>query len=121
VPPLLFTAIARRDWKLVALTLDLLVPPLSLLAILGFVVFALSALAALVGLSHAALVISSASLLAFIAAAIFAWINYGRDVVPFGAIFLIAPYILGKLGIYRQIVSGKSDARWIRTDRTKSE
>jgi hypothetical protein len=61
------------------------------------------------------------SLLAFIAAAALAWIKYGRDVLPLEAIFSIAPYIVGKLGLYRQIASGKTDARWIRTDRTKPE
>jgi cellulose synthase/poly-beta-1,6-N-acetylglucosamine synthase-like glycosyltransferase len=119
--PLLLTAIARRHWKLVALTLDLLVPPLSLLAILSFGVLALSAAVAFASLSCAPLAVSTASFLAFITAGILAWTNYGRDVVPFGAFFLIAPYILGKLGIYHQIASRKTDARWIRTDRTKSE
>jgi hypothetical protein len=114
-------AVARRRWELLALTLDLLVPPLSLLAVLGVGILAVSASAALIGSSFAALAMSAASLLAFIAAAVLAWINYGRDVVPLGAIFSIAPYILGKLGLYRQIASGKTDAQWIRTDRTKSE
>jgi cellulose synthase/poly-beta-1,6-N-acetylglucosamine synthase-like glycosyltransferase len=120
-PRLLIMAVARRRWELLALTLDLLVPPLSLLAVLGVGILAVSASAALIGSSFAALAMSAASLLAFIAAAVLAWINYGRDVVPLRAIFSIAPYILGKLGLYRQIASGKTDAQWIRTDRTKSE
>jgi hypothetical protein len=77
--------------------------------------------AALFGLSSLALTISTASLLLFIAAAGLVWINYGRDVLPPGAVLLIAPYVLRKLGLYRQIASGKTDVRWIRTDRAKSE
>jgi cellulose synthase/poly-beta-1,6-N-acetylglucosamine synthase-like glycosyltransferase len=121
LPRLFVVAVARRRWGLLALTLDLVVPPLSLLAILGVGILAVSASAALVGLSTAALAISVTSLLAFTAAAALAWIKYGRDVLPLEAIFSIAPYIVGKLGLYRQIASGKTDVRWIRTDRTKPE
>ena len=121
LPRLFIAAIARRRWGLLALIFDLAVPPLSLLAILGVGILAVSASAALVGLSAAALAISMTSLLALIAAAALAWIKYGRDVLPLEAIFSIAPYIGGKLGLYRQIASGKTDARWIRTDRTKPE
>jgi cellulose synthase/poly-beta-1,6-N-acetylglucosamine synthase-like glycosyltransferase len=117
-PRLLLMAIARRRWGLVALTLDLVVPPLSLL---GMLVGGMLAVTALFGFPSAALAVSTASFLAFIAAAFLAWMKCGRDVLPPGAIFLIAPYILGKLGLYRQIASGKTDAQWIRTDRTKSE
>jgi hypothetical protein len=120
-PRLLITAIAGRRWGLLALTLDLLVPPLSLLAILAVGILAVASSAALIGVSPAASAISATSLLAFTAAAVLAWINYGRDVVPLEAIFSIAPYILGKLSLYREVASGKTDTRWIRTDRTKSE
>jgi cellulose synthase/poly-beta-1,6-N-acetylglucosamine synthase-like glycosyltransferase len=120
-PPLLLRAVANRRWGLLALTCDLAVPPLSLLAILAVGTWTASLTAALFGLSSLALTISTASLLLYIAAAGLAWINYGRDVLPPGAFLLIAPYVLRKLGLYRQIASGKTDARWIRTDRAKSE
>jgi hypothetical protein len=94
---------------------------LTLLAILSAGILAVSASAALFGLSSAALAISTINLLAFTTAAIVAWLNYGREVVPLGALFLVIPYIFNKLGLYRQIASGKAEARWIRTDRTKSE
>jgi cellulose synthase/poly-beta-1,6-N-acetylglucosamine synthase-like glycosyltransferase len=120
-PRLLLNAIVTRRWDAVALTLDLVVPPLSLLAILSTGIWAVSASTALVGLSSAALTISTVNLLAFTTAAILAWIKYGRDVVPLGAVFSVAPYIFRKLRLYRQIASGKSEGGWIRTDRTKSD
>jgi cellulose synthase/poly-beta-1,6-N-acetylglucosamine synthase-like glycosyltransferase len=120
-PRLLLKGIAGSRWGLVALTFDLIVPPLSLLAMLVSGTLALSGLAAFIGVSSAALVVSTASLMAFTALIALAWINYGRDVLPVGAIILIIPYVLGKLGLYREIVSRKADARWVRTDRTKSE
>jgi cellulose synthase/poly-beta-1,6-N-acetylglucosamine synthase-like glycosyltransferase len=120
-PRLLCLGVARRRWGLLALTLDLMVPPLSLLAMLACGMLAVAASAALIGLSSAALAVSAVSFLAFIGAAILAWITYGRDVVPLGAIFLIPLYVLGKIGLYRQIASGQKEAQWIRTDRAKSE
>jgi cellulose synthase/poly-beta-1,6-N-acetylglucosamine synthase-like glycosyltransferase len=120
-PRLLLRGIAGRRWGLVALTLDLVVPPLSLLAILVGGTLALSGLVGFIGVSSAALVVSAASLMAFTAVLVLAWFKYGRDVLPPGEIFLIIPYVLGKFGLYRKIVSGKTEARWIRTDRTKSD
>jgi cellulose synthase/poly-beta-1,6-N-acetylglucosamine synthase-like glycosyltransferase len=120
-PRLLLNGIAGCRWDLVALTFDLVVPPLSLLAMLVGGTLALSGLAAFIGVSSAALAVSTASLMAFAAVIALAWINYGRDVLPVGAIILIIPYVLGKLGLYREIVSGKADARWVRTDRTNAE
>jgi cellulose synthase/poly-beta-1,6-N-acetylglucosamine synthase-like glycosyltransferase len=114
-------AIARRNWRLLALTLDLTVPPLSLLVMLVAGVFSVTLMAALFGVSSVALVISTATLLLFLVAIFLAWLKCGRDVLPVSAIFLIAPYVVGKLGLYRQALAGKADAQWNRTDRTKSE
>jgi cellulose synthase/poly-beta-1,6-N-acetylglucosamine synthase-like glycosyltransferase len=118
--PLFWTAIARRNWGLLALTLDLAVPPLSLLGILAVGMFVVTGLAALFGISPAALVISAVGVVAFFLAAFLAWLKCGRNVLPPGALLLIAPYALGKLGLYLCILSNKMDARWIRTDRSKS-
>jgi cellulose synthase/poly-beta-1,6-N-acetylglucosamine synthase-like glycosyltransferase len=118
--PLFWTAIARRNWDLLALTLDLAVPPLSLLGILAVGMFVATGLAALFGISSAALVISAVSVMAFFLAAFLAWLKCGRNVLPPGALLSVAPYVLGKLGLYFRILSNKMDARWIRTDRSKS-
>jgi cellulose synthase/poly-beta-1,6-N-acetylglucosamine synthase-like glycosyltransferase len=118
-PHLLAVAIARRDYNLLAIALDLAVPPLSLLGILVVGIFIFSLLYAISGHSFAALAVGSASLLAFITAAFLAWRKCGRDVVPSSAIWLIPSYVLGKLKIYYQLIQGKIDSQWTRTDRTK--
>jgi cellulose synthase/poly-beta-1,6-N-acetylglucosamine synthase-like glycosyltransferase len=120
VPRLLGQGIARRDWGMLALTLDLAVPPLSLLGMPVVGMFVAAALATLFGVSSAALAVSTATLLAFVLAAFLAWLKCGRDVLPPRAIWSIAPYVLGKLPLYRHILTDKADARWIRTDRSKS-
>jgi hypothetical protein len=109
----------QRDWNLLAIALDLAVPPLSLLGMLVLGIFGFSLLYAISGYSSAALVISTASLLAFTIATLLAWLKCGRDVVPPSALLLIPSYAFRKLKLYRQFIFGKIDSQWIRTDRTK--
>jgi cellulose synthase/poly-beta-1,6-N-acetylglucosamine synthase-like glycosyltransferase len=118
-PRLLAIALARRDLNLFAITLDLAVPPLSLLALLVLGVFGISLLDAAVGHSMAALAISIISLLVFSIATLLAWIKCGRDVVPLGALLLIPAYAFRKIKLYRQLIFDKGDSQWTRTDRTK--
>ena len=118
-PRLLASAVARRDWNLLAITLDLAVPPLSLLGMLVFGIFGLSLLSQLAGYSLAALAISTVSLLAFMIATFLAWLKCGRDVVPPSALLLIPSYAFRKITLYRQFIFGKIDSQWTRTDRTK--
>ena len=121
VPRLLCRALVSRNWNLIALTLDLAVPPLSLLALLAMGMAAVAAVCTLLGASSSALILSIVALLVFLLAAFLAWLKCGRDVVPMGAVLSIPLYILGKLGLYRIKVSNKAAAEWIRTDRAKSE
>jgi cellulose synthase/poly-beta-1,6-N-acetylglucosamine synthase-like glycosyltransferase len=119
VPRLLIHAIMRLDVNLFVMTLDVAVPPLSLLGILVLGIFGLSSLAVAIGISPVALIISSASLLGLIVATFLAWLNCGRDVVPIGALSLIPSYAFRKISLYRRFVSGNIETEWKRTDRTK--
>ena len=119
-PRMLCIAIARANFSLLALTLDLAVPPLSLLALLLILMFAMTGVAALLGVDSAALIISTACLVGFVTTVGLAWNSYGRDVLPARAISSVPFYILAKLGLYGQILFGKMTAQWIRTDRTKT-
>jgi hypothetical protein len=82
--------------------------------------FVVTGLATLFGISSAPLVISAVSVVAFFLAAFLAWLKCGRDLLPPGALLSVAPYALGKLGLYVRVLSNKMDLRWIRTDRAKS-
>jgi cellulose synthase/poly-beta-1,6-N-acetylglucosamine synthase-like glycosyltransferase len=118
-PRLLAIALMRRDWNLLAITLDLAVPPLSLLGMLVFGMFGLSLVYAATGYSATALAISTVSLLAFSIATLLAWLKCGRDLVPPSALLQIPSYAFRKINLYRQFISGKADSQWTRTDRTK--
>ncbi len=120
VPRLLCRAIAHRNFGLLTLSMDLAVPPLSLLGMLVFGMLMIAALAAPFGLSSAALPINAANALAILVATLLAWLKYGREIMPPSTLVMIAPYALSKLGSYFRALSTKRDLRWIRTDRSKS-
>jgi hypothetical protein len=117
---MLCIGVARTNFTLLALTLDLTVPPLSLLVLLLILMFAMTGVAALLGVGYVALIISTACLVGFATTVGLAWNSYGRDVLPARAISSVPFYILAKLGLYGQILFGKMTAQWIRTDRTKT-
>jgi cellulose synthase/poly-beta-1,6-N-acetylglucosamine synthase-like glycosyltransferase len=119
VPRLLWRSIMHGNWQLLALTLDLAVPPLSLLGVLLAAMFMITGLAAFFGLSSVSLAISVVNLLAFLFATFLAWLKYGRQVLPPIALLSVTPYAFGKISFYLRVLFNKMDARWIRTDRTK--
>src|SRR5438270_6860313 len=116
-PRLLYMAITRRNMNFLVLTLDLAVPPLSLLALLVTGMFAVAGLAVLIGFSSIALIVSSATLLGLIIAVFLSWLKYGRDVLPAVALLSIPIYVIRKLPLYKHILSGGHVAQWTRTDR----
>jgi cellulose synthase/poly-beta-1,6-N-acetylglucosamine synthase-like glycosyltransferase len=118
-PRFIFVATTRGNVNLLALALDLTVPPLSLLGMLVMGMTAVTGLATLFGVSSAATFVSMASLVGFIAAVFLSWLKYARDILPPRSILLIAPYVIGKLPLYRKMLSSKSGRQWIRTDRRK--
>jgi cellulose synthase/poly-beta-1,6-N-acetylglucosamine synthase-like glycosyltransferase len=118
-PRSLYTAIARGSLDLLALTLDLIIPPLSFLAMLLVFMFAITGVAALVGLGSTALIVSAACLVGFATTIGLAWDKYGRDVLPARDLWSVPMYVLAKLGLYGRIFAGRKTAQWIKTDRTK--
>jgi cellulose synthase/poly-beta-1,6-N-acetylglucosamine synthase-like glycosyltransferase len=120
-PRLFCKAVATRNWNLLALTLDLAVPPLSLLAFFVLGMFVVASCYAFSGFSSPSLTVSTASLIAFLLAGLLAWLKCGRDLVPIRAVLAILFYLSGKLNIYRAILSRKIDAQWIRTERENSD
>ena len=121
VPRLMSKALARRDANLLAMTLDLAVPPLSLLTVLASGMFVVTGLYALVGFSWWPFVVSGTMVLALLAAFGLAWVECGRDLLPTRAIFSIPAYAIKKIGLYFALLLNKIDAQWIRTDRSQSK
>jgi cellulose synthase/poly-beta-1,6-N-acetylglucosamine synthase-like glycosyltransferase len=115
VPCALGAALAGGNMPLLVLALDLLVPPLSFLALLLMLACLISGAAMLLGFGSGAFIISAACLGCFATSVCLAWRKYGREVMP--SFRWIPGYILSKMGLYRQVLSGKMTAGWIGTDR----
>ena len=116
-PGLLYSALRRGNLDLLALSLDLLVPPLSLFGILLGVTVSGAAIATLAGAPPMALIISTACLLAVIATIILSWIKFGRDILPPDALASIGPYGVAKVRSYLAVLLGHRVSRWHRADR----
>jgi cellulose synthase/poly-beta-1,6-N-acetylglucosamine synthase-like glycosyltransferase len=121
VPGRLLLAITGRNLNLLVLTLDLLVPPLSLLGLFVVGIFFLATLAVLFGGSFVAVIIAAANLLVFALAVVLAWLKFGRDVLPVRAFSSIGDLISGRVRLYRRMLLGRTVAQWIRTDRGRPE
>ncbi len=121
VPRLAYQSLSQGNFRLLALTLDVAVPPLTLLGMLVSLMLAVSAFGVLFGLSSSALVVSAASFLGYLIAVTLCWLKFGRDILPLSSILSVASYVLDKLPFYRQTLFGGRSSQWIRTDRKKTE
>jgi cellulose synthase/poly-beta-1,6-N-acetylglucosamine synthase-like glycosyltransferase len=121
VPRLLIQAIRHRNLDLLTLSLDLMVPPLSMLGLIIIGTFVLTFLALVFGFSLTAFAIVSLNLLMFTLAVLLAWLKFGRDILPVRALVSLGPQVFKKLRVFGQILLGRTAAVWIRTDRGKSD
>jgi cellulose synthase/poly-beta-1,6-N-acetylglucosamine synthase-like glycosyltransferase len=115
-PTLFFRAMKRFDIQAMAMALDLLVPPIALLAtLLG--VFGLASLMHLfAGGAAGPLIVMIALTFAFTLAVWRAWWGWGRDLVSGRELLGLPLYLLGKLPVYASFVARKQK-EWVRTDR----
>lgn len=115
-PGLFATALARGNLPLLALALDLCVPPLALLVLLACMAFAGSA--AWFAFTGAALPLwlATAALALSAAAVLLAWGRHGRGVISLRDMALAPLYALSKIPLYLKFVA-KRQGEWVRTRR----
>jgi len=75
----------------------------------------------LVGLSSTPLVVSAGSTFLLVLAVGLAWLKFGKDVLPISSVLSVAPYALRKVGLYGRIFSGRTENRWIKTERRRPD
>ncbi len=115
-PPLLGEGLRRRDPALVAMALDLCIPPLALFVLtLGLTILA-SLAAWLLGGSGAALALGLAGGAGLVASVLLAWWVHGRHLVRWSELLTVPLYVLAKLPIYAALLLRRKTA-WIRTRR----
>jgi cellulose synthase/poly-beta-1,6-N-acetylglucosamine synthase-like glycosyltransferase len=117
-PKLLGQVLLRRNWDLLVLTLDLVVPPLSLLGLLVIGLLPLAALGSFFEGSAWPVLIAIFNLLGFSLALFLAWLRFGRDVLSARAVSGLGLQLVNKLSLYGKILTGRTSKVWIRTDRS---
>ena len=117
-PKLLIKGITKRNTKLVALALDLAIPPLTFLALILFFIFIVELTLIGSGLSAPSLrTIAILILLVLFAASIMiAWWIEGRKVIPLTSLLKVPVYVVKKIPIYIKFFLNKQ-RDWVRTDR----
>jgi cellulose synthase/poly-beta-1,6-N-acetylglucosamine synthase-like glycosyltransferase len=115
-PRLLKAALQRRDFNLLAMALDLAVPPLSVLGLSLSLILGMSFLASLLTDNMASLwgmIILNGI---FIASFFVAWYRFGRNILSFQALCGVPVYILRKIPLYAAFLI-KRQQDWVKTDR----
>ncbi len=116
-PGMLWLALRSGNRALLALTLDLLVPPVALLVLCVLVTATVSGLLAgtLPGFAPP-LYTSIANLLLLLVAISLAWWRFGRDIVSPRDMLRIPLYMLRKLPIYFRFLTARQ-VKWVRAKR----
>jgi cellulose synthase/poly-beta-1,6-N-acetylglucosamine synthase-like glycosyltransferase len=116
VPKLVFDALRRRDVRLLAMAVDLAVPPLALTAVLVVLAVSLGFAAAWLGNPTWPLAASIFTLFALAATIGIAWVRWGRDTVSAASLLRAPLYAIGKIPLYLRFVT-KRERLWIKTER----
>lgn len=120
VPKLLKAAVLKRRFDLLALALDLCIPPLSLLVMIWVVFMGGALLAGALGTSWMpSIFLAIEGQLIFISIAS-AWAKFGRDDFPVRTLLSVPFYILGKIPLYLAFLI-QPQKKWVRTERDAVE
>ena len=117
VPVLLWEGLKQRRVGLVALALDMSVPPISLLVMLWVSTAALITLWSLsLGGHWLPLAVVYGAGLSLLLAIFLAWYGFARREIPVSRLVSIPLYVLWKVPLYFKFLSGPENT-WIRTER----
>lgn len=116
VPRLLTAFVQQKRLDLLAIALDLSVPPLSLLVMILTSTLLINIGAGLFGLSWYPAQILGISELLLVSTVIAVWAKYGRSVISLKQLISVPLYILWKLPVYLSIVK-RPQQEWVRTER----
>ena len=116
VPRLFWAALRRRSWPLLAMAVDLGIPPLTLLVAVWSVLTVLSSLAWRLGASGLPAVLLAGGGVALAVSLGAAWTVFCRRQVPLRALAAVPLYMLRKLPIYARFLFSRQNA-WVRTER----
>jgi cellulose synthase/poly-beta-1,6-N-acetylglucosamine synthase-like glycosyltransferase len=115
-PRLFLRGLKVRDWELLAMTIDLCVPPMALLLLLVTLSWICGALLFLRTRSVGALLAASIAIALIATSVLGSWLIYARRLLPLSDVLLGATYALRKVPLYaRFLVARQMD--WVRSKR----
>jgi len=117
-PRMFFQGLKKMDFSLVALALDLCVPPLALLLMLISVLWLVAAIFYGATGYRAPLMIMSSALVMFALAVLTAWASHGRRIISLSSLLSASVYPLWKIPMYVQFVVSRQ-REWVRSKRDK--
>jgi cellulose synthase/poly-beta-1,6-N-acetylglucosamine synthase-like glycosyltransferase len=120
-PRLIGYGLLRLRPSLLALGLDLMVPPLALLVLASaMVLLLLTAVTLLAGTTPAAPALMFAALTAIGLGVGLSWLRFGRSTLPFKYVAVIPLYVVWKIPLYLSFFLRKRQKTWERTERSAS-
>jgi cellulose synthase/poly-beta-1,6-N-acetylglucosamine synthase-like glycosyltransferase len=120
VPKLIQQAVIKKDYRLLALALDIGVPPLSLLVMLSLIGLFLLIIISYALESYFSFYLLLTSFLFFAVILFITWWRFGQDYLTPKEICSIPSYIISKLSIYTSFLF-KRQKTWVRTERNENE
>ena len=117
VPRLIKESWKQKRLDLLAIAIDLSIPPLSLLVILWFSAAVIAMIASFIeGRTNIALNWMLIEGIVLFMGVLLAWVKFGRAILPFKSLIKVPFYILWKFPIYFRFLI-KPQKHWVRTER----
>lgn len=116
VPQLIAASVRQRRWDLMAMALDLWIPPLSLLVLVWLVGMTIALILGGLGLSWMSAKILGIGGMWLLLSILLAWAKFGAKELSIGTLLTIPIYVLWKIPIYLAFLV-RPQTEWIRTKR----
>lgn len=116
LPRLFKASIQQRRWDLLAMSLDLCVPPLSLLVAIWLMVMSIALILGALGVGWLPANILGAGGILLLVSIVLAWAKFGSSELPILTLLTIPFYVLWKIPIYLAFLI-RPQTDWIRTKR----
>ena len=112
-------ALKRFDFASIAMALDVLIPPLSLLVGLQLLSLSVALISGgLLSTGWTPAILASFSLLLFFATTFAAWALYGRQALPTRSLIGVVPFVAARLLRYPLMLVASRQTEWKRADRS---
>lgn len=118
VPCLLVSSLTQLSAGLLALTLDLSVPPLALLTLLVVVAWCVSAIFYIFTNAIFPLGIATTASVLLVLSVLMSWLRYGRQTISLGSLALAIVYALWKIPVYAKFLVARQ-MNWVRSKRNE--